>query len=265
MNFFDRDTQKAVHLDLQYYKSIGGLSIAENTSHGLKRDLPFMRKVSELTGVNVIAGTGHYCEMVQDPSTKSLTHEQLCEMYLKDLQEGDEEGIKCGFIGEVGSVWPITDFEKRALRAAAEVSEVVKCGVTIHPGRDSRAPFELVRLFLEAGGRKEKCVMSHVDRTIFDVDEMLEFAHLGVFVQMDLFGTECSYYQLNEQADMISDAERIKKIRRLVEEKRVDQVLMSHDIHTKHRLVSIGGREREMQFNLFNCRFPLEDMDLATF
>lgn len=116
-----------------------------------------------------------------------------------------------------------------------------KCGVSIHPGRDNKAPFELVRLFLEAGGKADKLIMSHVDRTIFDIEEILEFAALGTFVQMDLFGTECSFYQLNTDADMISDAERINKIRKLIEEGRADQVLMSHDIHTKHRLVNFGG------------------------
>lgn len=68
----------------------------------------------------------------------------------------------------------------------------------------------------------------------------MDFTELGTFVQMDLFGTECSYYQLNEAVDMISDAERINKLRRLIDEGKVDQLLMSHDIHTKHRLVREG-------------------------
>lgn len=36
--------------------------------------------------------------------------------------------------GEVGSSWPITDFEKRAIKASAEVQSVLGCGVTFHPG-----------------------------------------------------------------------------------------------------------------------------------
>lgn len=170
---------------------------------------------------------------------------------MESLTEGDDlTGIKCGFIGEVGSGWPISEFETRALRAAAEVSAELGCGVSIHPGRDAKAPFELVRLFLEAGGRREKLVMSHVDRTIFEIEEILEFANLGTYVQMDLFGTECSYYQLNETTDMISDAERINKIRQLVDEGKAGQVLMSHDIHTKHRLV--GGYYNRVFNSLIN-------------
>lgn len=65
----------------------------------------------------------------------------------------------------------------------------------------------------------------------------MEFAKLGCYLQYDLFGTECSYYQLNSSVDMISDGQRIENIMKLINEGLVDRLLMSHDIHTKHRLV----------------------------
>lgn len=60
---------------------------------------------------------------------------------------------------------------------------------------------------------------------------------MGVYCQLDLFGTECSYYQLFTEYDMPSDAQRMDVIVRLIKEGFEDRVLMSHDIHTKHRLV----------------------------
>lgn len=110
--------------------------------------------------------------------------------------------------------------------------------MSFHPGRESAAPFEIVRLYLEAGGRADKCVMSHLDRTILDLDELLEFAKTGVYCQFDLFGTECSYYQLNPVVDMPSDAERMKHVVALCEHGLTERIMMSHDVHTKHRLVS---------------------------
>lgn len=66
----------------------------------------------------------------------------------------------------------------------------------------------------------------------------MEFADdTKCYIQFDLFGTECSYYQLNPSVDMLSDAQRIKRISRLKQEGKLNRVLMSHDIHTKHRLV----------------------------
>lgn len=81
--------------------------------------------------------------------------------------------------------------------------------------------------------------MTITDRTILDHGDLLEFAKLGTYCQFDLFGTECSYYQLNNTGYMPSDEQRIQSIEMMLQEGYEDRVLMSHDIHTKHRLVSI--------------------------
>ena len=38
-------------------------------------------------------------------------------------------------------------------------------------------------------------VLSHVDRTIFDDDKLLQLARRGCYLEFDLFGIECSHYQ----------------------------------------------------------------------
>lgn len=56
------------------------------------------------------------------------------------------------------------EFERRAIEATGIAQEQLQCPVSFHPGRDADAPFEIVRLYLEAGGKPDKCVMSHLDR-----------------------------------------------------------------------------------------------------
>lgn len=73
--------------------------------------------------------------------------------------------------------------------------------------------------------------------TFRDDEALYDFAKLGVYCQFDMFGIECSLFQLNMEHDMPSDAQRMQKIVRLLEEGYEDRILMSHDIHTKHRLV----------------------------
>lgn len=58
----------------------------------------------------------------------------------------------------------LAEFERHSILAAGEIQEVLGCGVSLHPHRVSKAPFEILRLYLEAGGRANKCVMSHLDR-----------------------------------------------------------------------------------------------------
>ena len=67
---------------------------------------------------------------------------------------------------------------------------------------------------------------------------MAEFASLGCYCEFDLFGIEVSHYQLAEDVDMPSDAQRIARIRYLVEQGYGDKIVAGHDVHTKHRLVS---------------------------
>lgn len=97
---------------MKLYKQWGGGTIVENSSHGLKRNLPFLLDVAKETGVHVIAGTGHYVYGVQEPTDLQLTVEQMADLYQKEMTIGCDIGnakdfVKCGFIGEVGSGWPI--------------------------------------------------------------------------------------------------------------------------------------------------------------
>ncbi|XP_035787542.1 phosphotriesterase-related protein-like [Anopheles albimanus] len=269
INFEDFDTHEAVTKDVVAYRGFGGGAIVENTSHGLGRNLRLMYDVSREANVHVIAGTGHYIHAMQSPATHAMSVEQLTDLYTKELLFGVEvdgvpEPIRCGFIGEVGSSWPITPFERSAIQATAEVQAVIGCGVSFHPGRERDAPFEIVRLYLEAGGSAEKCVMSHLDRTLFADEDLHEFAKLGTYCQFDLFGTECSYYQLNPESYMQSDEQRLQKIIGLVREGYTERILMSHDIHTKHRLTSFGGHGYSHILNNVLMRFTVRGIDIKT-
>lgn len=68
---------------------------------------------------------------------------------------------------------------------------------------------------------------------------MVELASTGCYCEYDLFGMEASHYQLDSAVDMPSDAQRIERIKWLVDEGYQDQITIAHDVHTKHRLVSI--------------------------
>ncbi|XP_014250851.1 phosphotriesterase-related protein [Cimex lectularius] len=219
--------------EMKRYKKFGGGTIVENTSNGLKRDLELMKKVAD-TGVHVIAGTGYYVEHSQPSGDRRLSVEEMCDTIRKEMSF-------CGFIGEVGSSWPITEFERRSIQATGIMQDELKCSVSFHPGRDNYAPEEIMRIYTEAGGSAEKAIMSHVERTLSNVEQILEFSNLNCYCQFDLFGIECSFYQFNVKQDMPSDAQRIDYIKALIEEKKLEKILVSHDIHTKHRLSHYGG------------------------
>lgn len=75
--------------------------------------------------------------------------------------------------------------------------------------------------------------------TIQTKDKLLEFASLGCYSEFDLFGIETTHYQQVEEIDMPGDATRIQWIKWLVDAGYEEKITIAHDIHTKHRLVSI--------------------------
>lgn len=98
---------------------------------------------------------------------------QMCHLFFHKLTDiivsevlhgADGTEIRCGVIGEIGTSWPITESEKKVLRATAHAQTQLGCPVIIHPGRDTAAPGEVIRILQEAGGDISKTVMSHLDR-----------------------------------------------------------------------------------------------------
>lgn len=173
INFEDDDTHRAVIEDLKVYKRVGGGAIVENTTCGINRNLKLMYQVAKELDLNIIAGTGHYLGMTQTPATLNMSVEEMVQLYTREMEHGidvevspsETVNIKCGLIGEIGSAYPISAFEKRAILATAEAQSNLKCAVSFHPGRDSpNSPFEIMRIYLEAGGDASKVVMSHLDR-----------------------------------------------------------------------------------------------------
>jgi len=233
--------QKDVMQEMRELKAAGGATVVENTTAGIKRDLDFLRQVQKESGINVVLGTGYYVDKVHPGDVKAKTIERLADFMRTEIEEGCEgTELKCGAMGELGCSWPLTADEKKVLQAAALVQSGNDAPVIIHPGRDSEAPFEIVRIFQEAGGKTGRTVMSHLDRTLHRDEDILEFAALGCFCEYDLFGIEVSHYQM-AACDMPSDAERIRRVKLLIENGYLKNITLSHDIHTKHRLKAYGG------------------------
>lgn len=162
MKFNDQTIKSIVIDEVKFYKENGGQTIVENTTFG--RDLNYFKEIQEQTGVNIIAGAGYYIANAFPESIQNLKIEQL---YLNMLNEFTNE-IKCGVLGEIGTSYPIKEFERKVVIAAGQLSEENRnLPVTIHPGRHPKAPEEVLRLFAESGGNIDRLVMCHLGSKYF--------------------------------------------------------------------------------------------------
>jgi len=56
--------------------------------------------------------------------------------------------------------------ERKSIQAAAAAQEATGAPVSFHPGRSVESPFDIMRIFLEAGGNAKRMILSHTDSMI---------------------------------------------------------------------------------------------------
>lgn len=242
-NHFDRtldDVDVAIR-ELAEFHDAGGQTLVEATSLGLGRDPRALHHISSETGVNVVMGSGWYVREFQDDKTLSRTQESLTQQIVSEIVEGvGQTGIRSGLIGEIGMASPWNSWDEKNLRAALKAHQVTNAPVMIHPGRDARDLTRYLNLIAAEDIDPRKVCISHVERTLFDVDSIIELARHGTYLAFDLFGQELSYYPLSD-IDMPNDGRRIQLIRGLAEAGYLPQIVISQDIYRKTGLRNWGG------------------------
>lgn len=76
----------------------------------------------------------------------------------------------------------------------------------IHPGKSKQSPFEILNIIESAGGDVSHTAIGHLSRTLFNDEDVLKLAERGCYLEYDLFGTECSYYQVCRSISTVSAA-----------------------------------------------------------
>ena len=224
------------------YKQHGGNSLVDATSIGLGRDPVGLLRISRAAGLNIIMGASYHFARSHPPDMDSRSEEEITKKIVQDVVEGvDGTGIKSGIIGEVGCSWPLRDNERKVLRASARAQRLTGAPLTIHPGRDEEAPFEIVEVLSEGGADLSRTIMGHVDRTVHQHSNLKRLAETGCYLGWDHFGSEYSYYKMNPKTDLPTDAKRMDDIAWIISEGYEDKVVLSHDIGHQYRLLRYGG------------------------
>lgn len=227
--------------EVAHYKTAGGGAIVDATTIGIGRDASALERISRETGVHVVMGAGFYVDAVHPRDMETRNVDSISRRIIEDIQDGvDGTGIRAGIIGEVGCTWPITENERKSLAAAAIAQRETGAAILIHPGRHPDAPPEILEILSSGGADISRVIMGHLDRTVFETEQLLSIAASGCYLEWDLFGNEGSYYPLAE-LDMPSDAQRLDFIGEMVAAGYGDRVVIGQDICTNHRLVRYGG------------------------
>ncbi len=228
--------------EIGLYRQHGGGSVVDATSIGISRDPVGLSRIARATGLNVIMGSSYYVGSSHPPDMSERTEDEIYEKIVEDVTVGvDGTGIRSGIIGEVGCNFPLSDNERKVVRASGRAQAATGAPLLIHPGRDETSPFEIIEILSEMGADLSHTIMGHIDRTVFVRDNLKAIADAGCYLEWDLFGREQSLYVYNHAIDMPSDAKRMDDIAWIIEQGHGDKVVVAQDVCGKSQLIKYGG------------------------
>ncbi|RAN65644.1 phosphotriesterase family protein [Dolosigranulum pigrum] len=219
---------------VEEYKELynkGVRNIIDVTVRGMKRNPEYVKKISEITRMNIIQSTGWYQDKFLPDYIETASIKELSQMMIDDIEQGiDGTNIKAKLIGEIGtSKNKMTDREKKVFKAAVIAHKKTKVPITTHTtlGTFGR---EQVDFFKSEGVNLENIVIGHVDLT-GSVEYILDLLREGVYVEFDTVGKE----------NYMSDQIRVNMLKKIEESGFENKVFLSMDITRRSHLKAFGG------------------------
>ncbi len=221
---YTRDCVQAV-VDARAY---GVETIVDATTNECGRNVRFLKKIADLTGINIICSTGYY---FQDESAFAYWNfrrgfadiqEEIFEMMYTELAKGIEgTGIKAGVIKLASSKDQITPTEEIFFKAAARAQKETGCVIITHTQLGTMGP-EQAQLLISEGADPKKIAIGHMCGST-DIDYHERVLKQGVYTNMDRFGLEGELFHTP------TDEQRMDVIKTLVDKGYGDHILLGHD------------------------------------
>ena len=242
--------------EVMFYKRAGGKTIVElSCSSSFGRNPLGLRRIAQATGLNIVMSTGIFEALTgyEGSSVADQSEDDLADQMIREITVGiDDTGIRAGIIGEIGMVWPLSEIVQKVLRASAHAQRKTGAALNIHPPLRAATilPYqkdheevvtEIIRVLDNVGADLSRTVISHIGVCCFAPSFIRKLAQFGCYLGYDCFGVE-SYLDENFCVlDTPNDAQRINEIIKLIADGYLEQILISHDIWTKHMLRCYGG------------------------
>ncbi len=238
-NFWHESVHDAAD-EVAHFKKAGGGTLVEVTPLGQGRDPVGLRRVSELTGVHIVASTGYYIEAGHPSWLADTSIDELAAVLVRDITEGiDGTAVRAGFMGDVGTTKTVSANEEKSLRAVARAHQQTGVAFGIHVDPSDQQAMRVIEILRDEGVRPERMVMEHMDEQP-DFDYQLRVAATGVYLEFDTWGSEFYYgppYMVPEPRDI----ERAACVKNLIDHGHIGQLLMAQDVWLKQLMKKYGG------------------------
>jgi len=222
------DVETAIR-EVTWFKKAGGSAIVEMSTPEMGRDAQNLHRISEVTGVHIIAATGFNKEKFCRPWVATKTPEEIADQMIRDLTQGmDQTPFRAGVIKASSSLNQISALEEKVFRAAALAHQATGAPISTHTEAGTMA-LEQVDLLTSLGVPPHRILIGHLDRNL-DLHYLLDVARKGVYLGFDQISKE----------KYAPDRERVAVIKHLVNAGFADQIVLSGDLARKSYWPSYG-------------------------
>jgi predicted metal-dependent phosphotriesterase family hydrolase len=231
-------------------KSSGFSSYVDAIPFGPGRQPPALRRLSEKTGIHVVATTGaHKQEHYRSGDPVFLEPEEgLVRRFVADVLDGMPESdagalgpaaqgvpgagetrVRAGMLKAGVGYWRISSFEQKILSAVAAAHRTTGAPVMVHLDAGTAA-FEVIQVLRDQDVRLDHVVLAHVDRNP-DPRLHADLAAAGVYIGYDGFG----------RAKDWPDSMLIDCLLRAAELGAQNRIMLGTDLARASRYIAYGG------------------------
>jgi phosphotriesterase-related protein len=165
-------------------------TICDPSAMFLGRDVRFMRRVSEETGLRVVPCTGIYTYDYLPPFFAARDPDAIADMFVHDIEQGIQgTEIKAAFIKCAADEPGITENIEKVHRAAARASVRTGTPIMAHSRPASGTGPQQIEIFESEGVDLGRVQIAHTGDSD-DLDYIERVLEKGVFIGMDRYGLD---------------------------------------------------------------------------
>lgn len=245
-----------INEELAAYKGLGGGALVDVTPIGIGRDMARLARLSQATGLHIVAGAGWYRQAYY-PAEARIDRRSIDDLADEIVQEFVDGPVRPGIIGEIGTDKPwVTAQEERVFRAAARAALRTGASVTTHAVQSDVGLAQLT-ILEDEGLDPARIVIGHCDSHP-RIEHWREIVRRGAHVEADFLGM--SFTPL----ERAGEPKVVELISTLLNEGFEKQILLSQDVCHDSQLASYGGNGYTYLQKSFLPRLAAAGVDAAT-
>jgi phosphotriesterase-related protein len=211
--------------ELKIAKSEGISCIVDGGHPDMGRDINFLRRISTMSGLPIVAGAGFYTQPFYPKELGAMSEEQIVQALIKQT-ETDPVGV----FGEIGSWDDITATERKVFRAIGKAHVATNLPIFTHTGIPGKSALEQLDILEDAGVKPNRIVIGHVGNLVDpQVQVHKALCRRGAFVGFDRQGGP-------------GDAQQVPLVIALLEAGFAENLMFSADISNAGQMKKNGGQ-----------------------